>query len=305
MTPLEARLIPEGAEVELPGGHRGKLITRSSKRSGPQGIYLVHAGGADYVYKVYGPRCSRAREWGNRLASVLEGRSAPDPAARLDVERRALRLWRQHGFAVFQEAGSAPEIPFGAPTLALEYVPGRSAQDYFADKAVPKGEKLEALRRLVAEGARRNDLARRLNEPLLVHEYPALVHIWRGDDGVFRHFDFEVVFTRRRRIEHLIAREILRYTRSVLRATPEADRAEFLEVILEHYPHREFLRMAYRDPWRSPNPAVRIFRFFERHARRGRQPLSRFAVARRIAERLDELPGKDDRAGQGPAPTAR
>jgi len=285
MTALESRSAREGTELELPGGYRSVLVTRSDDRRGPQGIHLVEHAGTHYIYKVYGARRNPLKGILERIAARIEGRSGPSPATRLAVERRCLRVWRDHGFDVFREIETGPEISFGAPALCLEYVQGRSALRYFADPSVAKDEKLEALHRLAGEWARRHELAQRLNEPLLIHEHPSLEHIWRGEDGRFYHFDFEVVYTGRR-LRERIGREVLRLVRAVLRYAPEADREEYLEVFLEKYRLHDFLRLAFEDLWRSPSPFVRVWRFFEWLGPRARLPLSQFAVARMVMEKL-------------------
>ena len=288
-TGVESRLIPEGAEVVLPGGYQATLVTRSNDRAGSQGIYLVKQNSAAYIYKVYGNRCNPIRQWSNRLGALLEGRSKPDAETRLRIERQTLALWRQHGFPVFREAPSAPHIEFDAPYLRMEYVPGASATQYFADPAVERKAKFETLGRLIMEWGKRHELARSLHEPSLVHEHPSLGHLWRGEDGIFYTFDFEVVFTRAYRTDHLIAREIFRLTRSVITTVPAEERGDYLDFILKHYPFPEFFKIAYTTLCASPNPFVRAFRFLERHAPRNRRPFSRFQVARWIHERLCRL----------------
>jgi len=285
MTALETRLLAEGAELELPGGFRSVLLTRSRDRKGLQGIHLVKHRGIHYIYKVYGCRRHATKAVLDRIAARIEGRSTPDPAGRLAIERRCLRVWRENGFDVFREIESAPAISFGAPALCLEYVPGQSAMRYFADTAVGRKERLDALSRLADAWGRRHELARRLNEPLLIHEHPSLTHIWHGEDGRFYHFDFEVVYTGGRLSER-IAREALRLVRALLRYAPAADREEYLDVFLKHYRPHGFLRIAYQDLWRSPNPFVRLYRLFERLGPRARLPFSQFDVARMVMERL-------------------
>lgn len=285
----DSRHIPEGAEVDLPGGFRGTLLTRSDDRSGPQGVYLVEHGSAQYVYKVYGARRNWVKQCRDRVYSFLEGRSGPAPAVRRDVEQRALALWREHGFSVFPQPESAPAIDFGAPVLCVGYVPGRTAYTHFADPAISREDKFRLLRTLVADWARRHELARRLSEPLLVQEHPSLEHIWLGEDGRSYYFDFEVVFWKRSRLHQFIGREILRYTRAVVRCVPEEESEEYLDLVLRHYPLPEFFRIAYVDLWRHPNPFVRAFRFFERLTERARRPLSSFEVIRRIIERLPDV----------------
>ena len=288
-TRLESRLIPEGDEVALPGGYRGILVTRSEDRAGLQGVYLVRHGSQACIYKVYGNRRNPIRQWGDCITSFLEGRSNPDATARLKVEQDTLRIWRRHGFPVFREVPSAPIIEFGAPVLCLEYVPGATAADYFGDPGVGQEAKFDALRTLVAEWGKRHQLAKRLSEPLLVHEHPSLGHLWRGEDGCFFTFDFEVAFTRAHHIDQLIAREILRLTRAVLAIVPAKDRSAYLDLILKNYPLPEYFKIAYIILCKSPNPFVRAFRFIERRTARNRKPLSRFQMADLIVKQLQYL----------------
>jgi len=286
MVLFESRLHPEGSEVNLPGVGPALLLARSAERKGAQGTYLIEREGRRFVYKVYGARRNPVKAVADHTISFLEGRSSPAPSARRDTERCALRLWREHGFPVFHEIESAPAIAFGAPVLTLEYVPGRRMDHCFLDPDIAREAKLEMVGKLAHDWARRHELAERLAEPMLIHEHPGLTHIWLGDDGQHYYFDFEVAFTRRASVRHLIAREILRLVRSVLKIASDEEREDLLDVILKNYRHTEFLRLAAYDLWAPRRFAVRIFRWFEHRTPRNRRPFSKFETAQWIVARL-------------------
>jgi hypothetical protein len=281
---MASSLVPEGDTIILDGGYKALVLDRSDAGQYPQGVYKIHDQGRDYIFKVFAPKVGFWGQWIEYVTSDFwSGRTSPSPKARYRIEKAVLKLWRSHGFGVFPEPENPPPVDFGAPTICLDYVEGEEVAEELRSAEVPLAGKLDLIRQLAAEFHRRHELARSTGNRLFLHEHPTLRHIWRAaDDGRLINFDFEITYHRFTNMESLIARELLAFARSILVNVSDAERDACLDVLLEAYPDRAVFERAYRAYWKSLNPIVRIFRFFERMTKRSRRPLSRPKVARLI-----------------------
>ena len=284
----------DAPRVDLGGGVTGCRLDRSRGGRGRQGVYYVCEHGHPCVLKVFDRKESELRRLWADLGNCFVGRTGASPSQRYLTERACLAVWRRHGFDVFQECDAAPEVSIGAHHICMEYVPGRSVGDFLADPDVPRRRKTALVARLAHEWRWRHDIALAHREPLLIHEHPTLVHVWMGPHGRLIHYDFEIAYARAGKLDDLIARELIGFLRSLYKLSSQEEFDRYLAAFLSVYPCRRRIERAYTLFFRSPNPVVRAFRFFERLIPRSRRPHSKFRVARMLAARI-----ADDRAGNG------
>jgi hypothetical protein len=263
-----------------------KQLDRSRRGGALQGIYLIDNGAQRLVLKVFGPKSGPLRRQLARIDRAITGRSAPDPETRYRTEKKALAIWRRNGFDVFREIDGVAGIDIPAPHLVLEHVEGRTLKNLFRDEAVPPESKRELLERFVPQWGRRHLAARQQDNRYLVQEHASFKHVLAAADGRLITFDFEDVFTGRHPLPFLIGREIAGYLRSLYRvSTPEAFE-DHLDLILRRYPFGEFLSYPYRYFFRHPNRLLRSLYAGLRLMPRNRRANSRYAVIRRLQDRL-------------------
>jgi len=279
---------PPSNSIDLPmmpaDGATAVALDRSSRGRGLHGIFLIESGDRQWVIKSYGRSRGPLHTAFSRMAAYLTGRSAGDPQSRFLTEKKALDIWRQNGFEVFQQPGQPPPVGIDLPHLVLEYVSGPTLKKYFADPGIVKSDKLSLFRRFILEWGRRHYLAKALGNRYLIQKHATFQHVLVSSDGRLIFYDFETVYTRPYSLPAIIAREICGYMRSLFGVVAGEDFNDFLEVLIAEYPHPEFLTYPYHYFFCHPNKFVRIVHLFDRQLHRNRRPKSKYNVALRIQE---------------------
>lgn len=237
----------------------------------------------------YGSRGLASCWWKSFENVVLAGQTSYLPRTRLRVERECLRVWREHGFRVFETFEDvevrAPRCPPGG-YLLFEYRPGPRLVDVLRDEARPLERRMEVYRRFLGEWGRRHRMAVAERDPRLVHENGDGKHVMILDDGLLW-FDFEMVFRRPERIRECVSHEIVQYLWHLLKNTPAAVGGRLLDETVAGYPEPELLRATYDAFFRHPNPLQRLGRALDRRLfARAKKPNSKYNVVRRLREKL-------------------
>jgi tRNA A-37 threonylcarbamoyl transferase component Bud32 len=137
------------------------------------------------------------RKTTNTLYTVVDGNDkylvksycGPRNLARYRQEKLSLGRWQQAGFNV--PTVHDIKIPSAAePYLVISFIEGPSLREYLSQSAHALDEKLETLRRLFSELAKRHDLAIRTNNIYLIHHDPSSGNIIYTKSG-FYFIDFE------------------------------------------------------------------------------------------------------------------
>jgi hypothetical protein len=270
----------------LPRQWSVRQIDRSRGGGACQGIFLLSTRDRRVVLKVFGPKhgpvALTLAKWDRRIS----GRSAPDPISRFQTERKALEIWRQHGFEVFQSLEGTVDIDIPFPFLVLEYVEGPTLKNFFRDPGIPSGQKRRVLKQFLPDWGRRHLSAGQTANRFLIQAHASFKHVLFGDDGRLITFDFEEVFTERYSPAFLIGREIAGYLRSLYRVSSAADFDAYLDILLDHYRPTAFLSYPYTYFFCHPNPLLRAFYAVLRRFPVNRQDNSRYSVIRRLQHRL-------------------
>jgi hypothetical protein len=263
-----------------------RRLDRSRGGGACQGIFLLSTGDRRVVLKVFGPKhgpvALTLAKWDRRVS----GRSAPDPVSRFQTERKALDIWRQHGFDVFQSLEGEVDIDIPFPYLVLEYVGGPTLKNFFRDPDIRSGQKRQVLKQFLPDWGRRHLSAGQTGNRFLIQEHASFKHVLFGNDGRLITFDFEEVFTERHPLAFLIGREIAGYLRSLFRVSSATDFDAYLDILLDHYRPTEFLSYPYTYFFCHPNILLRSFYAVLRRFPVNQQDNSRYSVIRRLQHRL-------------------
>jgi hypothetical protein len=250
-------------------------------------LYKIPFRSGHAVLKVYYGTRSMWRYIGGSVSNFFEGQTSFMPRARMQNEKRCLKIWREAGFRVFDTYDDVivKGLPHGGYML-FECLPALKFRDYFGDESVPLEERLHTYRRFLKEWHRRHELALKRREPRLVHENGDMKHVLIIEDQ-FLFFDFEMTYRSRQRVEEFVAREILAYLKSLGKTVGPDLFPLFLEETIEHYPDVEFLEHTYRIMFAHPNPIIRCARVIDRkfHSRAAK-PFSKHNVAQGLKKML-------------------
>jgi hypothetical protein len=266
---------------------RATCLDSSQRGNGRHGVFLVEdAGGSRYVIKSYGRKRSKWREISGSLANFLAGKSSLHPLHRIETEKSVLKTWREHGFDVFERLEDKDFIRTERPYIVLEYVQGQTLLSYFADPHIAQAEKAAMLRHFLPEWGRRHQLAMKTGNRLLIQEHPSFKHVFVSESGRLIFFDFETVYQAPHSLPSLIGREIAGYVRSLYKVTPPDAFGGFLDIIIQEYPHREYLSYPFRYFFRHPNPMLRVLYSLDRRLPRHQKRHSKYPVAQMLQEHL-------------------
>ncbi|OHB75348.1 MAG: hypothetical protein A2Z34_04875 [Planctomycetes bacterium RBG_16_59_8] len=254
-------------------------------------LYKVPFRGGWAMLKVYyGSRgwwgCVR-KSFGN---VVLHGQTSYMPLTRCRVEGECMRLWRAHGFRVFDMYDEVEVVAPGCHPGGHRLMEFREAPKlirYLCDESLPADERFGLYRRFLVDWGRRHEIAIAERDPRLVHENGDGKHVMLVDGG-FLWFDFEMAYRSSSRIEDYVSHEIVQYVWHTMRTLPESRRDRFLEETIAGYPSRERLDRAYRYLFRHPNLLHRVARSIHRLLRPGaRKATSKYNAIVRLYEKLE------------------
>ncbi len=277
----------KGTIISSPGRFKVTCLDSSKRGDGHHGVFLIEDSGAHkYVVKCYGRKRSHWREMLGAISNYLSGRSSSRPLGRFNTEKIVLQVWREYGFDVFKQPKDLESTEINKPHLVLEHVKGQTLLSYFADPRISKENKLNKLKRFIPEWGRRHHIDLESGNRFLIQEHPSFKHVYINDGGRFIFFDFETVYTTWHSLPSLIGREIAGYVRSLYKVIPSEEFNEFLELLIEEYPHREYLLYPYYYFYQHPNPFIRFSHSMVRRLPRNKRRHSKYLVAHLISDYL-------------------
>lgn len=258
------------------------LLSGRPERRGNLVLRVDDAAGAR-VLKVYRGRRGLLRDALTSFSGqVFEGKRPVDPAARCDTERRSLELWAREGFSAPRLLAGPPPEWTDAPTLWLEFTPGRRLSDVLQDPSVSMARKACLVRALARETRARHRRALELREPLLLPEHPTMKHVLVQQDGRLVTVDFEGGYGVRYPVLFAIAQELAGLLRSI---PPIETRAGLGDRFLDAYGDDDLLEAACAAYF-SLNPARVLRRLSDRFRRRRSKSATMAAAWRRVSEHV-------------------
>jgi hypothetical protein len=214
---------------------KAQLLNISRRGDGRQRVMKVAHNEKFMVLKCYGLKRSRLKSLFRQLGSLfLVRKSSITAKARHDTELDVLSLWKREGFDV-PEVYPLPILPQDTPhCTAMEWIPSPTLAEVLQDDQKSLAYKKEIIARYARIWGKRHARALELGEPRLLQENPTLSHVFVSRDRLV-HFDFEIVFTRKKDLKRLIRREIVGILRSMSKASSD-NFSLLLDTLLEAYP---------------------------------------------------------------------
>ncbi len=193
------------------------------------------------VLKCYGLKRTRLKVLFRQLGSLfLVRKSSITTKARHDTELDVLSLWKREGFDV-PEVYPLQKLPQDIPyCIAMEYIPSPTVAELLQDDQKSLAFKKEVIARYARIWGKRHARALELGEPRLLQENPTLSHVFVSRDRLV-HFDFEIVFTRKKDLKRLVRREIVGILRSMSKASGDSF-SPLLDTLLDAYPDLSHFR---------------------------------------------------------------
>jgi tRNA A-37 threonylcarbamoyl transferase component Bud32 len=193
------------------------------------------------VLKCYGLKRTRLKVLFRQLGSLfLVRKSSITTKSRHDTELDVLSLWKREGFDV-PEVYQLSELPEDISyCIAMEYIPSPTVAELLKDDQKSLAFKKEVIARYARVWGKRHARALELREPRLLQENPTLSHVFVSRDRLV-HFDFEIVFTRKKDLKRLVRREIVGILRSMSKASGESF-SPLLDTLLDAYPDLSYFR---------------------------------------------------------------
>jgi hypothetical protein len=218
-----------------------QVLNISRRGDGRQRVIKVAHNEKFMVLKCYGLKRSRTKALFRQLGSIfLLGKSSITAKARHHTELDVLSLWKREGFDV-PEVYPLPIIPLDTPhCTAMEWITSPTLAEVLQDDQTSLGYKKEIIARYARIWGKRHARALELGEPRLLQENPTLSHVFVSQDRLV-HFDFEIVFTRKKDLKRLIRREIVGILRSMSKASGD-NFSPLLDTLLEAYPDLSHFR---------------------------------------------------------------
>lgn len=255
-------------------------------------LYKVPYRDGHAVLKVYYDSRGTVERWEKSISNWLSGQTSYLPSSRCKVERDCLTLWKANGVLVpelFDVEVRAPGCKAGY-YLLIEYIPHQKLIDWMRDEKKPAEERFAMWRRFLPEWSRRHEMAIAQKEPRLVHENGDAKHVMLMPDGRFLFFDLEMVYRNSSRIEEHVGHEVLQYIWHTSKSIEPELRDRLLDETIAAYPVRERLHQAALYLVHHPRPIARGLRALQRKlkAEKLSKPTSKYAIARRLLERLDQ-----------------
>jgi len=223
-----------------------QVLNTSRRGDGRQRVMKVVHHEKFVVLKCYGLKRTRLKVLFRQLGSLfLVRKSSITAKARHATELDVLALWKREGFDV-PEIYPLPEIPQNIPyCIAMEWIPCPTVAEVLQDDQKSLAFKKEVIARYARVWGKRHALALKLGEPRLLQENPTLSHVFVSRDRLV-HFDFEMVFTRKKDLKRLVRREIVGILRSMSKASGDSF-SPLLDTLLDAYPDLSYFRQTARE----------------------------------------------------------
>jgi len=220
---------------------KAEVLDTSRRGDGRQQVMKVVHNEKFVVLKCYGLKRGQLKVLFRQLGSLfLVRKSSITAKARHDTELDVLAFWKQEGFDV-PEVYPLPKLPQDISNcIAMEYIPSPTVAKVLQDDQKSLVLKKEVIARYARVWGKRHARALELGEPRLLQENPTLSHVFVSRDRLV-HFDFEIVFTRKKDLERLVRREIVGILRSMSKASGDSF-SPLLDTLLEAYPDLSYFR---------------------------------------------------------------
>jgi integrase len=214
---------------------KAQTLNISRRGDGMQRVVKVRHNEKSVVLKCYGLKRTRLRVLFRQLGSLfLVRKSSITAKARYDTELDVLSLWKREGFDV-PKVYPLQKLPQDIPyCIAMEYIPSPTVAEVLQDNQKSLAFKKEIIARYAQVWGKRHARALELREPRLLQENPTLSHVFVFGDRMV-HFDFEIVFTRKKDLRRLVRREIVGILRSLSKASGDSF-SPLLDTLLDAYP---------------------------------------------------------------------
>jgi hypothetical protein len=220
---------------------KAQVLNMSRRGDGRHKVVKVVHDKKFVVLKCYGLKRTRLKTMIRQLGSLfLVRKSSITAKARHATELDVLALWKREGFDV-------PDV-YLLPKLfqdlhcciAMEYIPSPTLTEVLKDNQKSLALKKEIIARYARVLGKRHARALELGEPRLLQENPTLSHVFVLPDRLV-HFDFEIVFTRKKDLKRLVRREIVGVLRSLSKTSGDSF-ASLLDTLLDAYPDLSHFR---------------------------------------------------------------
>ena len=263
-----------------------QTLNISRRGDGRQQVIKVAHHEKFVVLKCYGLKRTRLKVLFRQLGSLfLVGKSSITAKARHDTELDVLSLWKREGFdvpEVYPLKKPPQDIPY---CIAMEYIPSPTVAELLQDNQKSLSFKKEAIARYARVWGKRHARALELGEPRLLQENPTLSHVFVSRDRLV-HFDFEIVFTRKKDLKRLVRREIVGILRSMSKASGDSF-SPLLDTLLEAYPDLSYFRETAWELFRYGTvPVMGWTAIFHRFTRRKKRYTKRLNFTKTLARAL-------------------
>lgn len=272
---------------------KAQVLNTSRRGDGRQQILKVPRCQTFIILKCYGLKRSRLQMVIRQFGSLfLLKKSSITARARRNTELDVLALWKREGFDV-PATYPLPEVPADFPCcLAMEWIPGPTMAEVLHDKNTSLTFKKEVIARYARDWGRRHARALELGEPRLLQENPTLSHVFISGDRLV-HFDFEIVFTRKKDLERLVRREIVGVLQSLSKAGGDSF-GTLLDTLLAAYPDLSCFRQTARELDRYGTvPVAGWTAIFHRLTRGIKHYRKRLKLIKTLDRALKVTPGPD------------
>jgi hypothetical protein len=266
---------------------KAEVLDTSRRGDGRQRVRKVVHNEKFVILKCYGLKRRRSRVLFRQFGSLfLGGKSSITAKARHDTELDVLAFWKQEGFDV-PEVYPLPKHPQDISNcLAMEYIPSPTVAKVLQDDQKSLVFKKEVIARYARVWGKRHARALELGEPRLLQEHPTLSHVFVSRNRLV-HFDFEIVFTRKKDLERLIRREIVGTLRSMAKTSGDGF-YPLLDTLLDAYPDLSHFRQTACELLRYGTvPVVGWAAMFHRLTRRKKRYTKRLDFTKTLAKALE------------------
>ena len=268
-----------------------QTLNISRRGDGRQRVMKVVHNEKFVILKCYGLKRKLPRVLFRQFGSFFLGaKSSITVKARHDTELNVLSLWKQEGFDV-PEVYPLLKLPQDISNcIAMEYIPSPTVAKVLQDDQKSLVLKKEVITRYAQVWGKRHTRALELGEPRLLQEHPTLSHVFVSQERLV-HFDFEIVFTRKKDLERLVRREIVGILRSMAKTRGNVF-YPLLDTLLDAYPNLSHFRQTACELLRYGTvPVVGWTAMFHRLTRRKKRYSKRLHFTKTLAKALESRCG--------------
>ncbi len=256
-------------------------LDASRRGSGLNAVWKLHLPDGPLILKTFSSRRSPGKTLLTHAGNRLGGRSSYTARGRQRTETTNLALWKDAGLDVPRLLPPPPGLNLPLPHVCMEFLEGQPLSGFLANDSLPLPQRDDILIRFLHSWAARHALALDRQDPRLVQEHGSFEHVmWTGSRLVT--FDLEVSFLPSRPVLPCLVDEICGYLRSLFRLLPDPLARHYFELIVQHYPRRDFLQEIPRRLLHHPHPFARFIHAFDRRWLRKPGKQNKYQIAERL-----------------------